>query len=397
MATTSGYQAGVETNATQLSYGVEVTWGTAPAIQFQAIRYTSETLALNKTRNRPAEINSTREASQGVTTQQVAQGSINYAFSWQTYDDFISCVLQADWQASVPIASIAGDITITTGTNVLSSTLGTKFTAILAGTWIRLFGFTNSVNNGLFYVTTKTDNSHLVLSGNPSAFVTETPSGTAAQVRYGNIRNSNAFRSLWIQQQFSPSLFLEYAGSYVSRWTMTGGIGNFPTGAFDIIAKSEASAVSNASTGAVLAATTGRVFDPVAGWITATFNEVAVATAIDQFSLTVENTGAAGEFAMGSAGLAGMLGGMLTVTGSFRAYFKDFTLYTNFANETSGRLAFQIRDNLGNAYIITILNAIMLINVDAGGPNVPVYATVNLEGGPAAGGGTIMVDRLPVT
>src|SRR5450755_1746237 len=80
MPATAGYQAGLETNATQISYGVETTWGTAPAVQFQAIRYTSETLAYAKTRQRPAEITGTREAAQGVTTQQQASGTINYAF-----------------------------------------------------------------------------------------------------------------------------------------------------------------------------------------------------------------------------------------------------------------------------------------------------------------------------
>ena len=66
MPATAGYQAGVETNQTRISYAVEATWGIAPAIPFQAIRYMSDTLAETKTRQRPSEINITREASQAV-------------------------------------------------------------------------------------------------------------------------------------------------------------------------------------------------------------------------------------------------------------------------------------------------------------------------------------------
>ena len=115
MAATAGYQAGVEANQTQLSYGVEATWGTKPAVQFQAIRYTSETLALTKTRQRPGEINITREVSQAVTTQQAAGGTINYALSWGTYDDFFASLMQNDWTTPYVITSIGTDISASSG------------------------------------------------------------------------------------------------------------------------------------------------------------------------------------------------------------------------------------------------------------------------------------------
>jgi hypothetical protein len=397
MAATTGYQAGVETNSTQISYAVETVWGDPPAsAPLQAIRYTSETLSLNKTRSRPSEITGLREASQGVTTQQQATGTISYALSFGTFDDLIACCFQNDWSAPVAVAGIGGDITITAGTNVLSSTLSTKFQSVVQGQWISLSGFTNAGNNGLWFVETKTDDSHLVLSG-AGTIVTETPTGTAANVSGGQLKNGATFRSLFIQQKFSPALFLTYPGAYVTRWTLTGGIGNFPTGGFDIVAKGEVQAITDSSTGAVVGAPTGRVFDPVAGWITATWDEDPIGVAIDQFSLTVENTGAAAEMAMGSADAAGILTGTFTVTGSFRTYFKDFEQYSLFAAETEGRLAFQIKDAAGSAYVLTILSAILLVQIDVGGPGQAVYATCNVEGGPALGGGTMTIDRMPAS
>lgn len=399
MVAVTGYQAGVESNATQLSYAMETAWGTFPGGALQAIRYTSETLAQNKTRQRPSEIQTSREASQAVTTQVGATGTINYAFSATTYDDFFASCLQNDWGTAQTIAGIAGDITLTNtaGVITLTSTLGTKFSALAVGQWIRLLGFTNAINNAEWYVSIKTDNSHLTLTGpNSATAVTETPALTAAQVRAKTIRNGTVFKTMHIQQQFSSALFLLYPGSYVSRMTMSCGVGNFVSGGIDVVAKSETTATSTA--GSVTAAPTGRVFDPINGFVGAFWNEAALGTAVDQFALTLENTGASPEYQLGSSSAAGVLGGTFMASGTFRAYFKDFTLYTNFINETSGRLAFVLKDSSGIMYVFTFLSAVLLGKITAGGPNQPVYVEFSVEGGPSgSSSSTLVIDVLAAT
>ena len=74
MVATTGYNAGIETNSTQMSYAVEtafcggnVNTPTAPAVAFKALRYVSENMSGSKNRQRPNEINITREATQAVT------------------------------------------------------------------------------------------------------------------------------------------------------------------------------------------------------------------------------------------------------------------------------------------------------------------------------------------
>ena len=398
MPATANYQAGVETNATQISYAIETTWGVAPAVPFQAIRYTSESLAETKTRQRPSEIVNAREATQGVTTQQQAAGTINYALSAQTFDDFMSVITQSDWGATIALAGIAGDIVLTntSGVITLSSTLTTKFTALVQGSWIRLLGFTNAQNNDWWYIAVKTSNQLMTLTGRNSATaVTETPAGTAAQIRSCTLRNGTTFKSVFLQQQFSSSLFLTYAGAYVSKMSVQGGIGNFMTGAIDLVAKQEVNGVTNSSTGAVVAAPTTRVMDPVNSWVAGLWNEQVFSSSVDQFVLTMENTSAAPEFAMGSVAAVGMLGGTFMASGSFRAYFKDFSQYALFAAETSGRLSFILKDSVtGYSYAFTFLNAILLGKINAGGPGQPVYAEFDVEGGPGPNSGTLVIDRL---
>ncbi len=63
----TGYQAGIETTETTLSYVPEATWGTAPNSAFTALRITSESLSGSKARTRPNEITGTRRVSPSVT------------------------------------------------------------------------------------------------------------------------------------------------------------------------------------------------------------------------------------------------------------------------------------------------------------------------------------------
>jgi hypothetical protein len=394
MAATTGYQAGIETNAVAISYGVEAAWGVVPATAFQAIRYGSETLRGQKQRSRPQEILNTYEAPTAITVQESAAGGINCPLAYGNGDDFLSVLMGADWQAPQVIAGIAADITITSGTKVLSSTLATKFSTISQGQWIRLLGFTNAGNNGFWYVVTKTDNSHLVLAG-PGTIVTETPTGTLAQVRASTLLNGTQFKSLFVQKQFSSNKFLTYPGTFVTAGQLQGSVGQFLSCNFTCVSQQELKAVADSSTGAVVAAPTGRVNDPIGGFQGIFFNEVALAAAVDSFTCTLTRDGAAADYGMGSASAVGMRLGAMTVTGQLSMFFKDFTYYDNFKSETFGRLAIITKDAAGSAYVVTIPQAFLSnpqVNVQGNGQIV--RAQFDLEGNPQAGGGTIRFDRL---
>jgi hypothetical protein len=401
MPATLGYQAGVEANQTQLSYGVEVTWGARPLVQFQAIRYMSDTLALTKTRQRPSEINVSREVSQALTTQQVAGGTINYALSYGSYDDFFASLMQNDWTPPFAIASIGADITMTsTGTTnqTLSSTLATKFTSINVGQYIRVSGFTTIVQyNNWWRVTAKADNSHITVNGNAVGAATETSSGANVLITGSTLNNGTTFKSLYVQQKFSSNKFLRYGGTYVTRITLGTSVGNFFTGAIDVVAQSEISATVEASTGAALPAPSGPVIDPVSGFVKILYNAGAIVGLLDQLSLTLENTGAAPEFSLGgTAGADGMLGGTFTASGAFRMYCKDFIIYDRFQTEFSADMQIYLQDAAKNSYVLSFQQVVLFCKINATGPGTALFVDVTFEVNPdPVAGGTFQIDRNP--
>jgi hypothetical protein len=64
----TGFNAGIDSSDVIVRYGEEVTWNTVPAIAFQEIRLTGESLSEQKTRTRPEEIKADGFVSHALTT-----------------------------------------------------------------------------------------------------------------------------------------------------------------------------------------------------------------------------------------------------------------------------------------------------------------------------------------
>lgn len=381
MPATADYAAGLDANEVEISFALEETWGVLPTEQFQAIRILSESLSGQKTRDRPKEINRTRQASAAITTQESAGGGVNFALSYGTYDEWLACVMGNDWSAALAIDGISGDIsTVATG-NKLTSTLAGKFDDIVVGQYIKLKGF--AANNGVYRVATKTSGVDLTLAGR--TVTNETPSGSAAQIRGSYLRNSTMFKSLFLQKRLADDLFLRYAGAFVSAGSLSASVGQFMQGSFTVIAQSEDDETTDASTGAVLAAPTGRVNDNVAGFKSLQLNDTDIDAVVDMFSLDMVNEEAAADYGLGSFAAAGMRPGTFNANGKVRTFFRDFTLYTRFKNETAGRMSFRTEDNTGAGYVVEIPTAtIMNPQIVAGGRGQAVMAEFTLEANPDA-------------
>lgn len=101
---TAGYQAGAQANEVVLSYALEESYGVPPGGNWQRLRLSGETFRVQKTRQRPEEIEASGESSRAVTTQVSVSGTLSGALSFQTYDDLLCGVMGADF---TPISRVA--------------------------------------------------------------------------------------------------------------------------------------------------------------------------------------------------------------------------------------------------------------------------------------------------
>jgi hypothetical protein len=417
MPSVTSYQAGLDSSQTGMSYAPETVWATLPATTFQGMRTLSETMKHTKTRTRPAEIRGDRQSAPALTTQENASGNVVFPVFYSTtspaaaspFDDFISCLVGGDWATPVTIAGVGADVVATwnsgPGTLVLSSATANKFLALAnaVGSIVKAKGFTtNVINNGFYRLAAYTSALNITLIPQGFTPVTETPTGTNFNLYYSGLKNGTLFKTLYLQQRLNAAanLWFRYPGCYPTRAQVGLSLGQFLQATFDIAAQQELSAVVDASTGGVVAPPNTKDMDPVSGFKGIYWNDTLLSAAADQFSLDLNNSGAAGQYGLGSALAQGMLGGTFEASGSFRIYIKDMTLYTSFRNETPGVLSIRSGDQAGNQYAFTFPNSTLLLNngVNTGGPNQSIMGDFSLEASPdTASGATICIDRIPST
>jgi hypothetical protein len=385
MASTA-FSAGVESNDVEISYAKEAIWTTKPAVAFKAIRYTGESFSGAKSRARPAEIRNDYQAAAAVTTQETATAGVNFALSSGTYDDLLAGVLGNDFSTALAISGV--DIAGTT--TGYSTATASKFSSVTVGSWIKVAGFATAANNGYKRVTAATGTS--ITTAQAGATEAAGPSVTIGGSR---VTNSTLFQSFHFQKKLSSSLFLVYPGTFWTGATLQASTGQFFSGTFTGISAIENKATTNQSTGAVTAAPTGRVNDSVAGFLGLEWNNAAQSAVIDGITLNITRDGAAAQYGIGSAAAQGILRGAVTVTGTVRIYFRDFTLYDDYKAETARVLSYRTVDDSGSGYQITLPYANLLNpNITAGGPNQSVMAEFEVEANISPTlGYTIAVDK----
>jgi hypothetical protein len=494
---TTQYNAGLDSSDVKVSYAVEAVWATIPTTVFKQLRITAEDFTESKTRTRPLEINPSGYAQHAITTKVEAKGSLNFGLSFATFDDFLLGALNAaSWSnfgslvgaagvisavaagnefsdtgtgafaqfvpgqkirvsgftnaqnngifkvvsvtAGPPsimvvvatsgtvgggilvneapagsitieaysLVEVGGDISITTGTNVLGSTTANKFANVVAGQWLQLTGFTNAANNGAFLVASKTDSTHLVLENatNTQAFVTETPAAAAVSI-FGNfVQNSNVVTTFSFEKQMAANLFLQYVGSYVSSLQLTMQVGKFVEGVLSFLVKGQTSAVVEGGTATPYAANVNRIIDNIGGFSAFNVNGAAPTAVLQSVELTISKQRSASQYGIGSANAVGMRRGTLQVDGKLSLFFKDFTYFNDFVNETDLGVSWQLTDNNGNAYVITLPSiSIMNPSIVAKGIDQDMVADFALEANPAPATNalypavTIQLDRLFVS
>lgn len=393
---TTGYNAGLDSSDVVMSYAKETVWGQKPAVAFQQVRMTGEGFREQKQRSRPEEIEPRGFVAHAITQSVSAEGSLSVALSAGTYDDLLAGLVNGEWSAPINISGTDIEVKVAAGVASLESATANKFAGIKSGQFVRVEGFVNPLNNGVFRVATATA-LKLTLAGTTGMVAAAT--GASVKISGRNLRNGVDVQTFMFQKQFAPALFFVYPGAYVSEGQISAEQGDFVTGSFNFLVKEEQKGTVNASTGAVLPAPEGRVIDTVEGVKNVKVNDTVIDAVTQGMSLSITKQNARQQFGIGSAAAQGMARGSLELTGTFSTYFKSFAQYDLYKSETDQMVTFIALDNTGAGYAFT-LPAVTLMNpqIVAGGPDTDVVAEFELEGNAGTGvfnGVVIQIDKIP--
>ena len=394
-------------------------WGITP---YQRLRLTSEEFASTKTRTRPAEINADGQASQALTTQVEATGSLGFGLSAETYDDFLVAAINGAYfeprveyrqannaeQYTVAAGSVAGTHTIVSDRN------STDWQALgfLAGRYIYIRGSMKEDLNGVWRLIGVATGSLTIHGSGRTLAAGQEDTGARTEITMGgrtrngvNITTFNVIKGLG-EDSGGDDLLLGYPGSYINEMTLDVAIGGFVSGSFEFLASKEQKLADHpAASGTLRDAPSGRIIDTVSGVRQFAYNNQQLDgtlydTILQSMSLTVSKEGARSQYGIGSSDSRGLGRGTLSVSGDFSTYFRNFALYDLFVSESGGIFEIVLQDDQGEGYVFTLPN-VTLVNpsITAGGPDTDLVAEFELEGNPGAlitgdDPFTIQIDRI---
>lgn len=337
----------------QLSYAVEDTWNTIPAVAFQNLRAVSSGLNYNLTHTTSNEVRSDEQITSQIAVSAASGGPISLEFSFGSYDDFIAGALQGVWTTAVAIS--ATDISAAASDNSLNST-STDFTAqnLNVGQWIKIAGFTGTAgNNGLAKVVSIATNK-VIVSG---LTLTDDAAGETVAITGQMIRNGTTQKSFVVQEYFSDiAQYLWFSGQKVSNFNVSIAPGALATGSITLIGSGHDRDTSSQSTGSHTAATTTEPFNAVNNILDIEEGGADLSADIEILDLTFAiDTALRNQPGIGSLTPVGIGSDKRMITGSVNYYFSNGTIYDKYKGDTESSLKFVMQDAAGNAYVISFL------------------------------------------
>lgn len=381
-----------DSNRVALRYVEEVTFGTTPATDMTALRFTSEGLTPNIEFTQTEEIRSDRQIPDTIQTSSEPGGDISFELSYGTYDDHFKAALFDDNGWSTAISVSASDIDAAAGDNSFN-TAGGDFTAdnVTVGAWVEVRGFTDPANNGYFRVVSVTAAKMVVDGG---TLVTEA-AGDAITMVGQYIRNGTTRTSFTIEKEFEDiTQFEVYTGMIPSDMELNIEADSILTGTLTYLGLGHTLQQVTAGTGTVTAATTTDSMNAVANVLKIVEGGDVVSDCVQTASISLTNN-LRGIRCVGSLPNADVGVGRVDVTGSLEIYFENETIYDKFTAVTASSIAFVVEDVAGNAYVITLPRIkYTALEATAGGTDQDVVLALDFQAlRDSTTDATIQIDR----
>jgi hypothetical protein len=285
-----------------------------------------------------------------IQVQSDASGDINVELSYGSYDQFIEGALASTFGTITAIS--AADIDASAVDDSFNSA-SSDFTDIVDGQWVKVAGYTDPANNGVFKVLTATAAKLIV----QSTLVTEA-AGPTITVGGEMIRNGVELQSYTIQKHLqdpTTPTFFNFTGARVGTMSLDFQTGQIMTGAFGVMALASTTDTSQIAGASIVPATTSTPLNSVGNLSQIVLDGAVSSSQFNSLSFSLDNALRAQD-AIGSLPHVGIALGRLDVSGNISIYFEDSTLYNKYLNATGFALSFVLQDSSSNTYVVTLPN-----------------------------------------
>ncbi len=335
-----------DSNRVRMSYILESTWGVQPpAANLQDVRRTGGGFTRPTTSEMSNEVVSDRQVTDVIRTAVEAQGTVEFEFSAQSFEDFIEGLLMNGWSNSILISGT--DIAAVDSGNKLTSSTTDFSVDIVADQIVRVGGFVAGNNNGDARVVSVSAN-ELVLDV-LDLDLSDESAGPTVTVDGKRNRNGTTLKSFTLEEEFQDiaSTFFIATGCRIGSMEMSIAPGSIITGSFGFVGKDVVPASASAGSG-YDPANTNAVMNAV-DHVSSIFEGGAINTLdVTELSFSAQN-GLRSLQAVANLSAVGVQPSRFEVTGTFNAYFANKTIIEKFTNWTTSSLRFRLQDSSGKA------------------------------------------------
>lgn len=346
-----------DSNRTGVRFIKEAVWGVTPAgPNMKELNFTSESFKSNVNTVTSETIRSDRNVSDITQVGGGAAGDVGFELRYGDIEDLFEGILQSTWATTRVSTAVASAHFSTTSIRADSSALN----AVAVDQVIRVSDATTAGNDGdyiVYAVSTVAGNTYVhcldASTGVTAAFTGEV-AGASTLIQGKMIRNGVTPTSYTIEKEFSDvSSFAQYAGMRATTLSLNFESQTILTGTIGFTGKNQVTASATLAS-ATTAASTNEVMN-ASGNVARVWEGSNAITGASFQSITLDlNNNPREQAKVGSDALAGVGTGRCEVTGTLTAYFENNSLIDKFTGGTKSSFRFQIEDNAGNAYIVTI-------------------------------------------
>lgn len=388
-----------ETSSARLAYTEEASYGVNPATGAQFLRITSESLKQTQQRTTSEEVTGNRNPRESIRTGINAEGSVEFEVSVNAIDDII---LEGACMADLPAAPslITGSLQAVASTQKIVSSGTPSLAGISKGQWVRLAGFTNAENNGIFRAASASTSTELELIA--SSGIVDEASAAGRKVQPSQmIRPSNSLKSYTLERQWlgGVNVYEPFSGMVVESLDLTIAKEAVITGSISFMGQDMGAPTTSSGIGTVTAAGTEQIASAVDNFRNVREGSLATDTTerTVELSLSLKN-GTRMKKDAASATPFGVGLGVIELTGKWKVYLQTKALVDKYRGNTVTPLSFRINGPSSTSpdYVITLPKVRFTdVSDPISGNSDDGYVDISWQGETDSDGVALQFDKVP--